>query len=113
MGLDFSHTDVRWSYTGFSIFRKKLAKQIGMDLDKMVGFGGDIPFANFKDDIIPLLDHSDCEGELTVQECKKVAPRLKELISNWEDDDFDKIRAIELAEGMEKAIACEEPLEFW
>lgn len=30
-----------------------------MNLDDMEGFGGEIPFENFKDDIIPLLDLSD------------------------------------------------------
>ncbi|MER2057200.1 MAG: hypothetical protein ABTA16_00170 [Niallia sp.] len=113
MGLDFSHTDVRWGYSSFNIFRKKLANQIGINLDAMEGFGGDIKFDQFKDDIIPLLDHSDCDGELTVKECKKVAPRLRELVSNWDDGDYDKQKAISLAEGMELAVSQGEPLEFW
>lgn len=112
MGLDFSHTDVRWGYTGFNFFRKKLANAIGMDLDRMQGFGGDIPFSTFNDDIVPLLDHSDCEGELTIEECKRVAPRLRELVSSWSDEDIDKQKALELAEGMDHAVECNEPLEF-
>lgn len=113
MGLDFSHTDARWAYSGFANFRRRLAKEIGMDLDAMEGFGGDIKFELFKDDIIPLLDHSDCDGELTVEECKKVAPRLRELVSGWEDDDYDKQKALSLAEGMELAASQGQPLEFW
>ncbi len=111
MGLDFSHCDVWWSYSGFGEFRRRLAKEIGMDLNEMEGFDGDIPFSNFSDDIIPLLNHSDCDGELTVEECKKVAPRLKELIYPWEDD-RDKRKALGLIEGMELAIERNEPLEF-
>lgn len=113
MGLDFSHTDARWGYSGFNNFRRRLAKEIGMDLDAMEGFGGDILFSNFNDDILPLLDHSDCDGELTVNECKKVAPRLRELVSDWEEDDYDKQKAISLAEGMELAASQGETLEFW
>ena len=111
MGLDFSHCEARWGYGGFGEFRKRLAKEIGMDLDAMEGFGGDIPFSNFNDDIIPLLNHSDCEGELTVEECKKVAPRLKEMVLSWEDD-RDRRNALELVEGIELAISRNEPLEF-
>ena len=112
MGLDFNHCEARWAYSGFAHFRRKLAKEIGMDLDKMEGFGGDIPFSNYEDDILPLLDHSDCDGELTVEECKRVAPRLRQLVSTWENDDYDKIKALDLVSGMEYAVECNEPLEF-
>lgn len=112
MGLDFSHCNARWAYSGFMRFRRKLANEIGMDLSKMEGFDGDIPFSNYKDDIIPLLDHSDCDGELTVEECKKVAPRLRELVSTWEDTDRDKKIALELADGMDYALERDEPLRF-
>ncbi|MFJ7916106.1 MULTISPECIES: hypothetical protein [unclassified Lysinibacillus] len=110
MGLDFSHTDARWSYSGFGNFRKRLAEQIGMDLDNMEGFGGNVPFHIYQDDIIPLLDHSDCDGELTPDECKQVAPRLRELVSGWED--YDKLNALKLADGMELAANRGESLEF-
>ncbi|MCL1700756.1 hypothetical protein [Lysinibacillus sp. Bpr_S20] len=81
MGLDFSHGEAHWSYGGFNNFRRRLASKIGMNLDGMVGFGGNIPFHIYQDNIIPLLNHSDCEDELTIEECKQVAPRLRELVS--------------------------------
>jgi hypothetical protein len=112
MGLDFSHCDARWAYSGFMSFRRRLANEIGMDLNKMEGFDGDIPFSNYQDVILPLLDHSDCDGELTVEECKKVAPRLRQLVSAWEDNDYDKTKALQLADGMDYAVECNEPLEF-
>lgn len=111
MGLDFSHTDARWSYGGFGNFRRRLANEIGMNLDDMEGFGGNIPFHIYQDDIIPLLNHSDCDGELTPEECKQVAPRLRELVSGWEDD-YDKSKALDLADGMELAANQGKPLEF-
>lgn len=113
MGLAFSHTDACWSYSGFGAFRKKLANEIGMELEKMRGFkGGVIPFSEFDDDIIPLLDHSDCDGVLTTEECNRVAPRLRELVSSWPEQDFDKRKALSLADGMEYAFICNQPLEF-
>ncbi|VXB55472.1 conserved hypothetical protein [Bacillus altitudinis] len=52
----------------------------------MEGFGGDIPFENFTDDIIPLLDLSDSDSYLMPDVCKTVAVRLRQLIHNWPDD---------------------------
>jgi hypothetical protein len=111
MGIDFSHCNAQWSYGGFHSFRTRLASEIGMDLRSMEGFGGDKKFSDFKDDIIPLLNHSDCDGELSPEECKKVAPRLRELVKDWPDG-YDKRRALELAEGMELAVSKNEHLQF-
>lgn len=110
MGIDFSHCDARWAYSGFMRARCKLAKEIGIKDAYKTHYteGGSFP----EDDIEPLLNHSDCDGELSVEECKRVAPRLRELISKWPDDDFDKQQFLELAEGMEHAVSENEPLEF-
>ena len=80
--------------------------------DKYVGRQEVIPWENVKDDIKLLLDHSDCDGELTPEECAKVAPRLRELVSKWLDDDYDKINALRLAEGMEEALSKDVNFEF-
>ena len=112
MGLDFSHDKAHWSYSGFDVFRHRIAQEIQIDLDMMDGFGGDIPLDSIKDSIEPLLNHSDCDGGLTPDVCSKVAPRLRELVSSWDDDDYDKKHALLLAEGMEEAIAEDEIFEF-
>lgn len=59
MVLDFTHCEAHWSYSDFHDFRKRLAACIGMNLDDMEGFGGEIPFKNYQDDIIPLLEQPD------------------------------------------------------
>lgn len=64
------------------------------------------------DPIVDLLYHSDCDGELTAEQCGKIAPRLRELIANWSDDDYDKQQALLLAEGMEQCHKDNEPLKF-
>ena len=122
MGIDFSHCDAHWAYSGFHRFRTKLAKEIGIDLDRMKGFGatwagetaaGDIEWANSKDDpIISLLDHSDCDGHISPGKCKKIAPRLRELVDKWDDEDYDKQQALLLAEGMELAANERRNLKF-
>jgi hypothetical protein len=112
MGLDFTHSDAHWSYSGFHRFRTRLAKEIGITLDTMEFFGGTTSFDYVKDDIVPLLIHSDCDEDLTPEECAMIAPRLRALIDKWDDDDYDKIHATFLAEGMEDAASENEVLEF-
>ena len=50
---------MHWSYSCFHEFRRKLAAEIGIDLDDMDGFEGTLSWDDLKDDIVPLLDHSD------------------------------------------------------
>lgn len=117
MGLGFSHSDAHWSYHGFMEFRTHLANSIGIDLDMMKGFGGDRKWPSAENEpLIHLLYHSDCDGELTPEQCKVIAPRLREIVSSWPDSDYkvmyDKKNALLLADGMEEAAANGEPLEF-
>ena len=99
MGLDFNariSRDVgwpRWSYNGFHRFRSKLAEAIGVKLDDMQGFGGPEPWTSVDDPIVALLDHSDCDGDLTVEACKAVAPRLREIVETFENG-YDRINGL-------------------
>ncbi|MEC1373384.1 hypothetical protein P9D39_03540 [Heyndrickxia oleronia] len=119
MGLDFSHCDAHWGYGGFMNFRRRLAEKIGIDLLKMDGFTGPvqgyrgISWETVTDQIKPLLDHSDCDGILTPDECKQVYPRLIELTMDWDESDPDKINALELVKGMKLCIENNEDLEFY
>ena len=112
MGIDFSHGGAHWSYGGFHEFRRRLAGEIDLVLDEMKGFGGSRQWATVDDAIVPLLDHSDCDGELTPETCELMAPRLRELVKNWPEDDFHRSQALELADGMDLAAGLDEPLEF-
>lgn len=119
MGLDFSHTAAHWSYGGFTRFREALAKHEGIDLSVMDGFrryGDDRPRQSWDDvttPLKPLLNHSDCDGELSPAECRQVAPRLREVIDAvWPDDCYDRRQGLALADGMDDAAEANEPLEF-
>lgn len=142
MGLGFSHGDAHWAYSGFNFFRVKLAKEIGICLYLMEGFwvkesyysavertfravGADVIDKHFNwlpetplkwgkinDPIVPLLCHSDCEGSLTISECKKIWPRLEELILDWPEEDYDKQQGLELIDGMKDAIKEKKKLKF-
>jgi hypothetical protein len=130
MGLDFSHTTAQWSYSGFSRFRDALATHEGIDLDQMEGFrrrGDDrprIPWTGITGPLVPLLNHSDCDGELSPEECRQIAPRLRAVVNElWPAEthsDFDadpngyhnRSSGLALADGMDTAAAAGEPLRF-
>ncbi len=116
MGLNFKDSEAQWSYGGFMTFRRRLAAEIGIVLNEMQGFrigevAGGGSWDSVKDDIVPFLNHSDCDGELTPEECKRVAPRLRELVRDWPDG-FDKGMAIILADDMERIADSGEALVF-
>lgn len=115
MGIDFSHSVARWSYSGFNRARERLAETIGIKLNEMLGFeeSGGKPWPSAeKQPLIHLLNHSDCDGELTPEQCRVVAPALREAVAQWPEDDWDRAQFLELAEGMEAAAAEDEPLRF-
>ena len=100
------------SFDSLSLFGKTDEAGQLPGYDKYVGNQPVIAWDKVKDDIAPLLNHSNCDGILTPEECRKVAPRLRELVKEWPDDDRDKINALLLAEGMELAAKNNENLEF-
>lgn len=137
MGIAFRYKEhyAQWSYSGFNEFRTKLAKEAGITLSEMEGFGSRDPetpwqfveagtkkWSAVKDPIVPLLNHSDCDGEIGPQDCARVAPRIRELVARWDDqwriksapehqamgykkefsmDNHDKVNALRLADAME------------
>lgn len=107
MGLDFNISEAHWTYGGFNRFRIKLAKEIGINLDNMQGFNGSLSWKNIKDPIVNLLNHSDCAGVISIEDCHIIGKRLKELVKNWNEE--DSLTALKLAKDMENAV---EELEF-
>jgi hypothetical protein len=64
------------------------------------------------DAIVPLLNHSDCDGELTPEECATISPRLRELAAAWPEDDYGREHALRLADDMDLAARLDCHLEF-
>ena len=97
-----------WSYSGFGAFREKLAITEGFFLDDMQGFEGSKSWDLVTTPLKPLLNHSDCDGEMTPAEAAEVWPRLAEIAEDWKASgmlewDLQSMRAlVELLQGAAK-----------
>jgi hypothetical protein len=101
-----------WSYPGFGVFRRELAALEGISLDAMAGYGIEgIPWDTVENPLVPLLNHSDCTGRLSPEECAEVYPRLEMLIPQLSDQ-YDRDNATLLVAAMKQAIEDDEPLGF-
>lgn len=113
MGLDFSHGNAHWAYSGFNRFRSRLAAQLGVNWEGLFKDRQRMEqFVQRTDPIMPLLNHSDCDGSLTAEECVQVAAALRAMVKDWPDSDWDKGKALELADGMEEAVKKGEEFIF-
>lgn len=114
------------SYSSFYIFRKQIGQSIGIDIEEMEGFGkshfldkeykkiGVRSWEEVKSPLKYLLNHSDCEGKLTWEQCELIAPILLMVIFLWEDlflSDLKKF-GFELGEIMEYCASHHKDLEF-
>jgi len=74
MGLDTTHGCWNGPYSSFSVFRTLIAASMGFDLSEMEGFcargkkWSELP----ESDIYILLNHSDCDGEISTNETVKL-----------------------------------------
>ncbi|MFJ3878022.1 hypothetical protein ACIPW5_11240 [Streptomyces sp. NPDC090077] len=122
MGIDFSHGGAQWPYSGFAQFRTAIATREGIALEDMAGFGGTQPWDATTTPLRPLLDHSDCDGEISATDCATIAPHLRAIVEElwpaaltWESDPlgvYHRRAGLALAGGMEQAAEAGEPLEF-
>lgn len=127
MGLSTSHDAFNGSYSGFMEFRKFIAKEIGINLDQMEGFTGDIfseepapdgiSWDTINDDLKILLNHSDCDGSISYADCKKIADRLQEVVNIYKIngnglENYHIERIEQFIKGCLDAYALGEDLEF-
>jgi hypothetical protein len=84
MGLDTTHDAWHGPYSSFNRFRHKLADQIGIRLDDYKGYSdaGTKDLDSIPHPIMPLLNHSDCDGELTPEQCKSIADGLDLILKS-------------------------------
>ena len=95
------------AYSGYGVWRYKIAKSKGFDLDEMDGFGGCIPWTNQPLQLI--LNHSDCDGGYSVKQVPKLLHELDD-IKKLNVDDYDQTdKLIRLCKA---ALMLNKPIEF-
>ncbi|MFH9427438.1 hypothetical protein ACH4JZ_04035 [Streptomyces sp. NPDC017615] len=87
---DVTSPDISWSYSGFHLFRKWLARAEGFTLAEMDGFGGDRQWHSVSTTLAPLLDHPDDDGpDLTPGQCAAMLPRLQAMLDLRDPEEAD------------------------
>lgn len=115
MGLDLRvkgyHTDNTkiGSYTGFNDFREIWAQHLGFNLGEMVGFGGEKEWTT--EPLQCFFNHSDCDGELSVAECREILAQAEKDAPALTDPQSQYSMPI-LIRFLKKAIEKNEPIEF-
>ena len=118
MGLDTSHNCWSGAYSSFNIFRYLLGYQIGINLDDYVGYGktGVKDLTKIEHELMPLFNHSDCDGILSVEESKQIVIGFNRVLENFNekiesDEDF-KEKIIQFRDGCLDAIKLNEEIDF-
>lgn len=118
MGLDTSHNCWHGAYSSFMRFRRSLGAQIGIVLDSYNDYGGTsgIHSSQIQHDLMPLFNHSDCDGELSVKESEQIVKGLNSVLENFNESieaDFDfKDKIIRFRDGLLDAISKNEVVDF-
>ena len=118
MGLDTTHNAWHGSYSSFNKFRSWLGEQIGINLKDYIGYGNDVglELSSIDHDLQPLFDHSDCDGELTPEQCKQIADGIDSVLKTAPKDDFPYSHyqsAVEFRDGCLLAYSKNESMEFY
>ena len=114
MGLNCTHGCYDGPYSHFNNFRRWVALQIGLHLDSMEGFGGDISFDITNHPIKPLLNHSDCDGKLTPDESRSIIEGAQMILNEIDVSDWNQWEVLlkAFANGCKKAIKNDETIYF-
>jgi hypothetical protein len=139
MGLDCTHGAFNGAYSSFNQFRKALAAACGgswpphdpdwrdpddpgADVDPRAWYWREevVP-ADLIDGMNAIMDHSDCDGELTTGECVEVAKFMRWAAPRMLDPALGHLSragltigdvALRFADGCDLAVKSNEPLGF-
>jgi hypothetical protein len=113
MGLDTSHNAWHGPYSAFNRFRRNLMLSYNnTSLDDYEGYGGNIPMNNIADKgLFIFFNHSDCDGDISPEDCKLVSESLLSL-SPKVTDNYYRDLLTDFANGCALAYNNNETLEF-
>ena len=125
MGLDTSHNAWHGPYSSFNNFRRWLAEKIEINLNDYIGYRNESAtkkLTSIDHKLMPLFNHSDCEGILTPDECKQIAEGIEEVLKNMSKEEIEHPeneyslsnynKAKQFREGCLLAYSLDENIEF-
>jgi hypothetical protein len=130
MGLDCSHDAFHGAYSAFNRFRQAVAKAMSGSypphgdnkFDPSMWYWGDGYSKSTHPGLYIFFCHSDCEGEISPDDCKLIADELEELLpkidssTDWghieREGGFKEVTK-RFITGCRSAHAAGEPLEFY
>src|SRR5690242_7045048 len=111
MGLNTSHGCWDGPYSSFNSWRKDVCAAANLgDLDSYKGHGGVRDFPTHP--LTPLLDHSDCDGEIKWKDCDGIAKALKEVLPKFKKDAYNHDKTTRFIEGCTKAFKAKQNVVF-
>jgi len=113
MGLDTSHNAWHGPYSSFNLWRTLICEKAGLGyLRNYIGFGGEKQWDE-NHPLVPLLNHSDCDGEIKWEDCKGIAVALTEILPKLEPEDLYNIGKTEdFINGCIDAYKAQENIDF-
>lgn len=113
MGLNCSHGAFDGAYSRFNRFRAAVCEAIGGTWPK--GFEDltiTLPdgFMESHPGMMAFLAHSDCDDEMTPEECRQCAAEMREILPKLSGEALE--HATKWITGCELAASRNEPLEF-
>lgn len=114
MGLDTTHDAFHGAYSSFGRFRSQLLSLAqSINIDDVHGYGGHISPANILDEgVRTLINHSDCDGDFTPDQCKMIADSLEALIPKMDIESELYSRSVQFRNGCLLAYSLNESIEF-
>ena len=97
-------------YGAFSSLAEHLLGFMGIPEGVMVGYGGDKPWSDADEPLAPLMRMDDFQWDFSPEECRRMAPRLRELVA--QGDEYDILTGTGLADDMDYCAARGLTLEF-
>jgi hypothetical protein len=119
MGLDTSYDCFTGAYSSFNRFRARICETAGLgNIYDYLGYGGNKPYpVNQEEPLMILIDHSDCDGEISAEDCKPLQNALIELRKKTDPDNPDdeefRHRLTQFIDGLEDAIKHKDSVEFY
>ena len=115
MWLDTTYNCFHWAYSSFNRFREWLFRNIWLDVDDYYEYNQEWKrhLDEITHPILPLLNHSDCDGVLSLEDQKSIIKWWKMILADLKESNSDleeKLKAF--IEGCELALAEWEVVEF-